>query len=70
MMTHEEARKIANYVLPRLLHILPIEMKLELLRRKDAGNEESLLEKLTAKIASDIHWAAAGIENEKRERYV
>ena len=69
-MEREGSRKIANYTLPKLLHSLPPHMKLELLRRGDSGNEESLLEKLTAKHADDIHWIANIIEAKEKAKYV
>jgi|GEM_PF-2767678 len=69
-MTREESQKIANFTLPRLLHSLPFHIKLELLKRGDSGNEESLLEQLTSKHADDILWAASDIENKRREQYI
>lgn len=69
-LDREVSRKIANRALPKILHKLPMHMKLELLNRGDAGNEESLLEELTAKLADEIYWAAVAIENERRERSI
>ncbi len=67
-MEFEEAREIAKYVVPRLLVHLPIEIKLQLM--KPGENQDSLLSRLVEKATSDIHWAAVGIENKKREQYI
>jgi len=67
-MEFEEAREIAKYVVPRLLVELPVEIKLQLI--KPGENEDGLLFRLIEKAASDIRWAAVGIENKKREQYM
>jgi len=67
-MELEEARQIAKYVVQRLLMELQVEIKLKLIKPDE--NQDGLLFRLTEKAASDIHWAAGGIENKKREEWM
>ena len=67
-MELEDARKIAKYVVPRLLADLPVEIKGKII--KPGENEDSLLFRLVEKAASDIHWASADVENKKREKHI
>lgn len=59
-MTLEDARKIANYVVPRLLFELPQDMKIRLVRPKES--EDSLLSRLVEQAASDIQRKATELE--------
>jgi len=67
-MELEEARKIAQYVVPRLLFDLPQDIKIQLVRPGE--NEDSLLFRLIEKAASDIRWKAVNLENQRREQYM
>ena len=67
-MELKEARKIANYVVPRLLAELSDEVKMQLIRPGE--NEAGLLFRLTKKTASDIQWKATLEENKKHEKYM
>ena len=67
-MELEEARKIAQYVVPRLLFDLPQDIKIQLVRPEE--NEDSLLFRLIEKAASDIRWKAVNLENQSREQYL
>lgn len=67
-MELEEARKIAQYVVPRLLYALPQEIKIRLVRPGE--NEDGMLFRLIEKAASDILWKATALENQKREQYI
>jgi hypothetical protein len=67
-MELEEARKIAQYVVPRLLFDLPQDIKIQLVRPGE--NEDSLLFRLIEKSASDIRWKAVNLENQRREQYM
>ena len=67
-MELKEARKIANYVVPKLLIGLPKEIKVELL--KPGENEDSLLSRLTEEAASNIQWIATLEENNERDKHL
>ena len=67
-MELEEARKIAQYVVPRLLFDLPQDIKIQLVRPGE--NEDSLLFRLIEKAASDIRWKAVNLKNQRREQYM
>jgi hypothetical protein len=67
-MELKEARKIAQYVVPRLLFDLPQDIKIQLVRPGE--NEDSLLFRLIEKAASDIRWKAVNLENQRREQYM
>ena len=67
-MELEEARKIAQYVVPRLLFDLPQDIKIQLVRPGE--NEDSLLFRLTEKAASDIRWKVVNLGNQRREQYM
>jgi len=67
-MELEEARKIAQYVVPRLLFDLPQDIKIQLVRPGE--NEDSLLFRLIGKAASDIRWKAVNLENQRCEQYM
>jgi hypothetical protein len=67
-MEPKEARKIAQYVVPRLLFDLPQDIKIQLVRPGE--NEDSLLFRLIEKATSDIRWKAVNLENQRREQYM
>ena len=67
-MKLEEAKKIAQYVVPRMLFELPQDIKVRLIRPGE--NEDGLLSRLVEKAAADIQWKAGGLKNQRRERYV
>lgn len=67
-MELKRAKKIANYVVPRLLAELSDEVKLQLI--KPGENEEALLFRLTEKAASDIQWKATLEENNEQEKHM
>jgi hypothetical protein len=67
-MELKEARKIAQYVVPRLLFDLPQDIKIQLVRPGE--NEDSLLFRLIEKATSDIRWKAVNLENQRREQYM
>ena len=67
-MTEDTAKRIAKYVVPRLLAHLPQYVRTQL--TKPGEDEESFLFRLTEKAAVDIRWVAGGIENQKRKQYM
>lgn len=67
-MELDEAREIAQYVIPRLLCELPYEIKILLVR--PGKNEDSMLSYFVEKAASDIRWKAIALKNQRREQYI
>jgi hypothetical protein len=59
-----DARKIAQYVVPRMLVELPQDIKARLVRPGE--NEDGLLFRLIEKVASDILFKS----NQQREQYL
>lgn len=68
-MTRGEAKKIAEYALPRLLGGLPKEMRAILVLQK-GEDKKTAMERLTHKLASDIQWIASDIEAREEAKYV
>lgn len=69
----EEAREIAGYVLPRLIKRLEATFPglFQNVTQEDRFEFfKSHWGELILGTAKDIHWAAVGIENKKREQYL